>query len=149
MGCQQTYNAPIDTKAYLHDELFPGYQAEQIETAEQVFAIDEDMKKFVNKRIRPLKTQQAQIRELSEGIFKRSNTSLLYQNDANTVATETFANQAANCLSLTIMTYALADYAGFGVSFQQVNIPELWVRRDGTSLLNRHVNLKVFIIFIS
>ncbi|NNJ73417.1 MAG: tetratricopeptide repeat protein [Enterobacterales bacterium] len=143
-SCKQQYNAPINTSSYLHDELFPSHLSVVVETGEQVFAINDDMKKFVNRRVKTMETKSGQIRELAEGIFRRSNTDLLYQNDANTVATETFANQAANCLSLTIMTYALADYAGFGVSFQQVMIPELWVRRDSTSLLNRHVNLKLF-----
>ena len=144
IGCKYQYTAPINTHAYLHDELFPEHMAVQIETQEDIFAVDEQMKTFVHKRVRFKDIPKAQIRSLIEGIFHHSKTSLLYQNDANTVARETFANQAANCLSLTIMTYALADYAGFGATFQQVNIPELWVRRDGTSLMNRHVNLKLY-----
>jgi len=81
---------------------------------------------------------------LAESIFHHSELNLLYDNDANTIASETFKNKAANCLSLTIMTYAMADYAGLGVRFQQVTIPEVWVRREGSSLLNRHVNLRLY-----
>lgn len=143
-GCQQAVRGPDSVSAYLHDELFPGHESVGIETMEQVFAIDDNMKAFVNQQVKVKDTQQEQIKTLARGIFEHSDIALLYQNDANTTAIETFANKAANCLSLTIMTYALADYAGFGVSFQQVNIPELWVRRDGASMLNRHINLKVY-----
>ena len=51
-GCKQTYNAPITTNAYLHDHLFPGYEAELIETEEEIFAISYEMKKFVNRKVR-------------------------------------------------------------------------------------------------
>ena len=63
---------------------------------------------------------------------------------ANTTAAETFENRAANCLSMSIMTYALAKEANLRVEFQDIKIPEYWTRKDGYSLLNGHVNLKLF-----
>ncbi|MFT5311760.1 MAG: Flp pilus assembly protein TadD, partial [Paraglaciecola sp.] len=68
---------------------------------------------------------------------------LLYKGSANTTASQTFHNRAANCLSMSIMTYALATEAGYGVRFQDIDIPEYWTRRQGYSLLNGHVNLQV------
>jgi tetratricopeptide (TPR) repeat protein len=68
---------------------------------------------------------------------------LLYQGSANTNANNTFHSQEANCLSMSIMTYALATEAGFDVDFQEVMIPEYWTRRGGFSLLNGHVNIKM------
>ena len=41
------------------------------------------------------------------------------------------------------MTYALADELGFGVRFQDIEIPEFWTIREGQSLLNRHINLQI------
>lgn len=125
VGCQTTKYQPVSASLYLHDELFPEHHSVPIETMDEVFAINEEMKNFVDKHVKVRETQKEQIKMLAEGIFEHSDISLLYQNNANTIATETFANRAANCLSLTIMTHALAAYAGFGVDFQQVDIPEL------------------------
>jgi tetratricopeptide (TPR) repeat protein len=145
IGCQTaTQLQPVATQEYLHDHLFPDHNKVAVETLDEVFAIDQSMKDFVNEHVKIHDNQKLQIRTLAEGVFEHADFSLLYQNNANTTAAETFRNRAANCLSLTIMTYALAEYAGFGVDFQQVDIPELWVRRDGASMLNRHVNLKLF-----
>jgi tetratricopeptide (TPR) repeat protein len=80
---------------------------------------------------------------LVKAIFDRSELNLLYQGDANTNANNTFHSQEANCLSMSIMTYALATEAGFDVDFQEIMIPEYWTRRDGFSLLNGHINIKM------
>ena len=144
-GCQS--HTPVittDLNQYLRDDLFPNHHTLKLETMDEVFALSEEMKNFVNGHVLRKDTSVEQIRTLAKGIFDHADLSMVYQNDANTIASETFANGAANCLSLTIMTYALAQYADFGVSFQQVDVPELWVRRDGTSMLNRHINLKLF-----
>ena len=143
-GCQSTTVVIINPKPSFHDNLFPEYQNVEIETEAEVFFINEKMKTFVDKNISHLQTTDKNIQALANGIFDHSNLNLLYQNDANTVAEQTFNNRAANCLSLTIMTYALADYANFSVHFQQVDTPELWVRREGNNLLNKHVNLRLF-----
>lgn len=143
-GCQTTTEIQIDPYLTFHDDLFPDYHKIAIETATEVFSIDDVAKTFVNEKLHRIEDPVKQIQKLAEGIFNHADLNLLYKNDANTVANETFNNQAANCLSLTIMTYALADYAGFGVRFQQVKTPDLWVRREGTSLLNRHINLRLY-----
>ena len=142
-GCKQVYNEPVETAEFLHDDLFPNYLSEPIETEAEVFAINDAMRDFVDREVMTENKPWQQINALTDGIFDRSGTMLLYQNDANTTAIETFANQTANCLSLTIMSYALAEYAGFKVDFQQVRTPELWIIREGTSILNRHINLRV------
>ena len=59
------------------------------------------------------------------GVFDRSKMNLLYRGDANTLASETFNNRAANCLSLSIMMYALATEAGFDVKFQEIMVPDI------------------------
>lgn len=134
----------VNAESFLHDELFPSHHSIKIETEEEVFALSDEMKSFVDNNVIHERTPVAQIKTLSHGIFQNSDIGIRYQNDANTIAADTFANGTANCLSLTIMTYALADYAGLGVEFQQVNVPEFWIRRDGASILNRHINLKLY-----
>ncbi|MFT5636886.1 MAG: tetratricopeptide (TPR) repeat protein, partial [Cognaticolwellia sp.] len=62
---------------------------------------------------------------------------------ANVIAAQAFKNQAANCLSLTIMAYAIAQEAKLNVAFQRVDVPEYWVRNGRVNMLTGHINLTV------
>jgi hypothetical protein len=42
------------------------------------------------------------------------------------------------------MTYALARELGFGVRFQDKDMPEYWTIREGQSLLNGHINYRFY-----
>ncbi len=144
-ACQTASLKPqFDVNQFLHDDLFPNYHTRTIETAEEIFALSPEMITFMESEVMPAQTANEKMRALVKGIFKHPDVSILYQNQANTIAANTFNNRMANCLSLTIMTYALAEYANLGVDFQQVDVPELWVLRDGTNMLNKHVNLKMY-----
>lgn len=142
IACQSTNQASL-TSIELHDEVFPDYALFPIETEEEVFMLDQAAMDFVDSAVNLTRDPYEQMEALVDKIFDRSELNLLYMGNANTVASETFHNRAANCLSLSIMTYSLAQYAGMGVRFQDVKIPEYWTRRDGYSLLNGHVNLRI------
>ena len=143
-ACQSTaYNPAKPVKVLLDDSVFPSYIHFPVETEEQVFALSDEAKAFVDEAIKQEDDQRQQIKVLVAKIFDRSDLNLLYRGNANTVASDTFQNRSANCLSMSIMTYALASYAGFDASLQDIDIPEYWTRRDGFSLLNGHVNVRV------
>jgi hypothetical protein len=143
-GC--TSNAPIqrvETASLLNDNAFADYTNYHIETEEEVFFLDKEAINFVRKTVNPIDDPIDRMESLVRSIFDRSKFNLLYMGSANTTAMETFKNRAANCLSMSIMTYSLAKHAGFSVRFQDIQIPEYWTRREGYSLLNGHVNLQL------
>ena len=115
----------------------------KLEKEQDIFYLDTNAKQFVKNAIGNIVDPVEQLTALVETIFGHSKFNLLYDGNANTTANETFKNRAANCLSMSIMTFAMAEEAGFGVKFQQVDIPEYWTRRDGFSLLNGHINLRM------
>jgi tetratricopeptide (TPR) repeat protein len=131
------------SKQLLYDRGFLGFSEISIESEEHVFYLDENAKAFVVSTIGPVHNKINQMEALVNAIFMRSKLNLLYQGNANTIANDTFYSREANCLSLSILTYALATEAGFDVEFQEVMIPEYWTRRSGFSLLNGHINLKM------
>ena len=143
-GCETTQQVQVSPHEVLHDHVFPDYTIYKIETQEQVFALNDEAKAFVDRAINPIFDPIDRMETLIRKIFDRSEFNLLYMGSANTTAAETFDNRAANCLSMSIMTYALAREAGFSVKFQDIKIPEYWTRREGYSLLNGHVNLQIF-----
>jgi len=142
-GCQSTVVHILPSKNLLYDQGFTGYSQIKIESEQQIFYLDDTAKAFVDSTIGPMKNKFDQMEALVKAIFDRSELNLLYQGDANTTANDTFHAQAANCLSMSIMTYSLAREAGFDVDFQEIMIPEYWTRRAGFSLLNGHINLKM------
>ncbi len=144
VSCSSRPEANVDSRTILHDDLFPDYIDVAIESSQDVFSINKTIKAFVDSNLNRHDDPDKKIKDLASAIFGRTNLNLLYQDDANTVAEETFKNGAANCLSLTILSYAMADYADLGVEFQQIEIPGVWTRKENTTVLNRHVNLKLF-----
>tara|TARA_R110002153_G_scaffold3042_8_gene14469 strand:- start:11797 stop:12966 length:1170 start_codon:yes stop_codon:yes gene_type:complete len=144
-ACQSTVVHVLPSEGVLYDQGYSGFSEISIESEEQVFYLDETAKEFVVSTIGARNNKFDQMEALVKAIFGRSELNLLYQGDANTIANDTFHSQAANCLSMSIMTYALAIEAGFDVDFQEIMIPEYWTRRGGFSLLNGHINLKMLV----
>lgn len=142
-ACQSTFVQISPSKQLLFDQGFSGFSDIRIESEQQVFHLDDSAKQFVASTIEPMDNKIAQMQTLVKAIFDRSNLNFLYQGDANTSANDTFHSQQANCLSLSIMTYALATEAGFDVDFQEIMIPENWTRRAGFNLINGHINIRI------
>jgi tetratricopeptide (TPR) repeat protein len=142
-ACQSTVVQTPPSEHLFYDQGFSGFSQISIESEQQVFYLDDAAKAFIASTIHAKDTKIDQMNALVKAIFDRSELNLLYQGDANTSANDTFHAQAANCLSLSIMTYALASEAGFDVDFQEIMIPEYWTRRAGFSLLNGHINIKI------
>lgn len=145
-ACQSTDNKTSSpSPSLLDDSLFPFYAHFPVETPEEIFHLDEDAKLFAQRAVNESSVSDKNVKRLVTSIFSRTEHGVLYRNSANTTANTTFHNRAANCLSLSIMAFALAEHAGLNATFYEVEIPEYWTRREGFSLLNGHINLRVSI----
>ena len=138
-ACQSTNitknsNIKINHALYLDDE-FPDYQSINIESSQEIFAIDDEMKLMVETKLKPERNVKKRAAKLLEHIFSQDNIDLNYQSGANITAIEAYHTQKANCMSLTIMAYVLAKEAGLDINFQDVQIPEYWVRNGKYNLL--------------
>ena len=144
-GCQSSpsslHGSTIEPP--LLDEKFPGYQNFYVESEDEIFALDDDMKLMVAEKLTPEQNIKRRALKLLKFIFNSENISLTYARNANVTARQAFHNQQANCLSLTILAYSLAKEANLAVSFQQINTPEYWVRNGRYNFLTGHVNLLV------
>ena len=143
-ACQSTDNQHVKAApTLLNDSLFPSYTLFPVESSDEIFYLDEDAQFFAEQAVYEKSALQKNVKGLVKAIFDHSDQGMLYRNGANTTANTTFNNRAANCLSLSIMTYALAKHVGLQAKFYEVEIPEYWTRREGYSLLNGHINLRV------
>lgn len=147
LGCSslQTVreSAPDNYQQLLNDHAFPKYQEHYIETVDEVFALDRQMVDFVHKSLVPEKNYRRKAKKLLKHIFSKEDINLAYQNNANLTASQAYHSQTANCMSLTIMAYALATEAGLNVKFQSIKVPEYWIRNGQYNMLIGHVNLSI------
>jgi len=146
-ACQNTNNINhkeliVDESIYL-DEYFPNYQDVKIETQNEIFAIDDRMRLMVKEKLMTERNVKKRSMRLLKHIFDQNNIALEYSSTANISAIDAYNSQRANCLSLTIMAYALAKEANLDIEFQDVKVPEYWVRNGSYNMLTGHVNLVI------
>ncbi|MBU0913702.1 MAG: tetratricopeptide repeat protein [Gammaproteobacteria bacterium] len=141
-ACQQNNSPTTAHDALWKDDLFKPV-AEPVESPEQIFALPQQVKLEIRSLTRSAHSAREKTDLLLNYLFSKKGTNLLYQNDATLTATETMAARQANCLSLTILSFSLAQEIDLNVEFRDVKIPEYWTQNNGQSLLNGHVNLNV------
>lgn len=147
--CSCTSTPLISSKLLLEretlylDHRFNGFSAIDIESEGDIFSIDDKMKEMVRTELSSEETSYKRAKKLLLHLFDQNNINLSYDNLANLTATQSYYSKKANCLSLTIMAYSLAKEAGLNVVFQDVEVPEYWVRNNEFNMLTGHINLLV------
>lgn len=141
-ACQYNNSPATAPDALWNDDLFSPV-AEPVESPEQIFELPEQAKADIRSMTRSAHSAREKTDLLLHYLFSKKGTNLLYQNDATLTATETLAARQANCLSLTILSFSLAQEMDLHVEFRDIKIPEYWTQNNGQSLLNGHVNLNV------
>lgn len=139
-GCAQgTFLLAPSPAPLLHDALFghPDRPAD----ADAVFTLDEAMRAHLRKvlpgQVRPADRPTA----LAESLLPGHGLALTYDASRTRNASQAFAERAGNCLSLVVMTAALAREAGLDVAFQQAQSSEVVDRVDNLILVSGHVNV--------
>lgn len=125
------------------DKEFNTRQHVQVETENDVFQLNDEMREMLNSQLKYQLSAQQKSYALLKHLFDEEQISLNYGGNANSTATETYKAKIANCLSLTIMAYSLASEADLKVSIREVKVPEYWVRNGQYNLLTGHVNLLI------
>ncbi len=112
-------------------------------SADDVFAVSDAMKRYLKTEI----ASQLQVKGVQQGLIdalnSKSQLKVEYDSATTRNAAQTFADRAGNCLSLVIMTAALAKELGMSVHFQSVFVDETWSRSGGLYFAIGHVNLTV------
>lgn len=133
----------VDYLMLLNDSVFPEHTKFEIESSAEIYAIDREMKAYAYNVLLKEPDPYRRSKLLLNNIFHRSDESIRYESGANLTAIQAYHKNTANCLSLTILAYALAEEGRLDVNFQEVFIPEYWIRQGSFSMLTGHVNLKV------
>jgi Flp pilus assembly protein TadD len=111
--------------------------------AAEVFALSPAMQQFLNREIEPLLRRQGVQRGFVQALQDMKQLRLEYDTVRTRTAAEAFDARAGNCLSLVVMTGALAKYLNLPVTYQALVGNPLWSRTGGLTIVNGHVNMVV------
>ncbi len=139
-ACASPRSTPVPLQL-LQDRLFQP-PTDTINPA-QVFAVSDAMRHYLKTEISP----QLQVKGAQQGLIDALNSKnqlkLEYDSARTRNAAEAFDARAGNCLSLVIMTAALAKEIGLSTHYQSVFVDETWSRSGGLHFTTGHVNLTV------
>ncbi|MBL0142021.1 MAG: tetratricopeptide repeat protein [Betaproteobacteria bacterium] len=109
--------------------------------AAAVFAVNEAMRRYLATELRDTPGSKGRQQALIDALRSKDRLQLEYDAAYTRNARQAFNARTGNCLSLVIMTAALAKEMGIGVRFQSVSVEETWTRRDDLYFSVGHVNL--------
>lgn len=141
-GCATTTPPPgAAQRAVLWaDERFAAPAA--VPDAHAALAISEAMRRFLDEQVRPQARRIGPRLALMQALFVRGRMLRIeYDASRTRTAAEAFDARAGNCLSLVMMTAALAHELGLDVRFQRVDSAAAWTRSGGMYAYSSHVNV--------
>jgi len=124
-----------------HDQLFAA-SSERI-SAGDVFAVSDAMRRYLSVEIAEDLRAKGSRQGLIDALYSNAHLRLEYDSAITRNAAQAFAARSGNCLSLVIMTAALAKELGLPVQFQRVFVDESVSRVEETYFYVGHVNLNL------
>jgi Tfp pilus assembly protein PilF len=109
--------------------------------AGEVFALTPEMRQYLKTQVASRWQNPSRQQALVDALSSRAHLKLTYDSEWTRNAAETFAARAGNCLSLVIMTAALAHELGIPVRYQMVLGDTVWSRSGGMYFSISHVNI--------
>jgi len=141
-ACSTTDNANISVPIPIID---PPMQLQQqlVESEQQIFQLDHSLKQQLSAYVQTRKSADEIAYSVLSFLLTNGDNSLSYQSTSTQTASQSYQNLNANCLSLSILAYSLAEHLGLKARFQKVHVPEYWALNQGFNLLTGHINLAI------
>ena len=136
-ACATPPPAPPGPHGFLNDAAFAPRERARMD----VFAVSAPMRRYLKHDIAPQLRDRGPLRGLVAALESHAQLKLEYDGAITRTAAQAFAARAGNCLSLTVMTGALARELGLFVSYQRVHADRIWSRSDDTLFSSGHVNV--------
>ena len=133
---------PIERPAGLLDDSLFAAPTERISAAD-VFALSAEMKHYLASDIASGLRVKGRQQGLIDAMQTRGQLKLEYDTALTRNAAQAFEARAGNCLSLVIMTAALAKELGLRVRYQSALTDEVWSHSGNLYLRSGHVNLSL------
>ncbi|MCF8209032.1 MAG: hypothetical protein K9K38_06475 [Rhodoferax sp.] len=142
-GCASAPPTPLSAEQLWQDSFFRFQPGTVTETSAQLFALDPDMLAELRASASHAPNLERRVEKLIDTLYGPGGIRLDYRSGHTTGAAETWRKQRGDCLSLTLLTYAIARALEIPAQMQAVRVPVAIDRRGGIDFLNDHVNLFV------
>jgi Tfp pilus assembly protein PilF len=139
VACSTAPVAPQADHRLFNDQLFSP-PSERI-SADSAFAVSDAMKHFVNVEIAEQLHTAGYLPGFVQALQTKGQLKLEYDAAMTRNASQAFDVRAGNCLSLVIMTAALAKELGLSLRYQAVYVDDSWSRSGDVYFSIGHVNL--------
>lgn len=143
VGCASNRVAGSLSADVWQDQAFQYQPAMVTETRDTVFGLDAALVQSLKAEDRIGFTTERRLDILLSRLYGPSGIRLAYASGHTTGASQTWHEKQGDCLSLTILAYAAAQFLGIDAHMQEVQVPLVMDRRAGFGLINGHVNLVV------
>jgi Tfp pilus assembly protein PilF len=137
-ACGTLPTAPVRPYDLFNDAAF---RTRSAPVGADVFAVSEAMRRFLDIEIGPQLRRKGRVEGLIDALQNRAQLKLEYDSAMTRTAAEAFEARAGNCISLVIMTAALAKELNLPVHYQRVYSEETWSRDGDILFRSGHVNL--------
>jgi Tfp pilus assembly protein PilF len=108
-----------------------------------VFALDQTMRDYLKNGIAQELSLKGPRQGLFDALYQTGQLKLEYDATMTRNASEAFAARSGNCLSLVILTSAMAKALDIPVQYQSVYVEDSWSRADGITYYDGHVNISL------
>ncbi len=138
-GCAISPSAstPASTNDFFRDELFAPLP-EKID-AKAIFAVNDAMRRYLRTEIGHQLRMKGKQQGLYDALYAKTQLKLEYDAVKTLTAAEAFELRNGNCLSLVILTAALAKELDVPVYFHRVFAEDTWSRVGGIHFASGHV----------
>ncbi|TAF98981.1 MAG: hypothetical protein EAZ43_16675 [Betaproteobacteria bacterium] len=139
-GCA---TAPLSNQpaSLLRDELF--VDSKQTIDVGAVFRMNDAMRNYLDGDVAQEMRKKGAVQGLYDALYSKHELKLDYDAAETRTASEAFDARSGNCLSLVIMTAAIAKALELNVYFQSVAVDENWLRKDDLYFYSGHVNVTI------
>ena len=142
-GCAAAPPAPLPADLLWQDRAFK-YDAALVSVGKRdLFQLDAGLLSKLHDSGIQDSSAQYRLHYLVSILFGPEAKDLPYSAGHSTIAAETWRRKTGDCLSLTVLSYALAKALDMSVQMQEVRVPVVFDRRGNVEFLNRHVNVLV------
>jgi Tfp pilus assembly protein PilF len=137
-ACATPAPAPLEPGALLLDEAFA---PKSVPADPRVLTATDAMRSYLAVDIARELRDRGNLQGLVAALRTDTQLKLEYDSTITRTAAEAFEARSGNCLSLTVMTAALARELGLSVSFRRVLSEPVWSRSGDTLYASGHVNV--------
>ena len=149
-GCAAAPVAPIPAPLLWQDQAF-NYDAKLVTiTKHDLFALDADLQASLKGSRLERASAQVRGKRLTAliygpqfGVNGSKGTAFPYQMGHSRIAAETWRQKRGDCLSLLVLTYAIAKAMDLPATMQEVRVPHIVDRYGGVDYVAGHVNLLI------